>query len=171
LRTILPSGFAIGLAACAGSGIVSLPQGVTIAPGDYVITQGSPLARHQARSRTAGATIFLLKPSGDIRIITEVPAIAGPRGIQADRQGNLVFADAFAPAIRKITPRGTIETIHEGAPLMQPKDVAADLDGGRRESSHLPSSASPRMARCPQSTVVARSSRLTGSPSRRAGTT
>jgi hypothetical protein len=40
-----------------------------------------------------------------------------------------VFADAFGPAIRKITPRGTIETIHEGPRLMQPKDVSVDLDG------------------------------------------
>jgi sugar lactone lactonase YvrE len=129
LRSILLSGFTITAAACASGRIASLPQGVVLAPGDYVITQESPLARHQARSWTAGAAIFLLKPSGDIRLIAEVPAIAGPRGIQADKLGNLVFADAFAPAIRRITPRGTIETVYEGSPLMQPKDVAVDLDG------------------------------------------
>jgi sugar lactone lactonase YvrE len=129
LRVILLWGVTITAAACASGRIASLPQGVTIVPGDYVITQESPLARHQARSRIAGAAIFLLKPSGDIALIVEWPAIAGPRGIQADKLGNLVFADAFAPAIRKITPRGTIETIYEGSPLMQPKDVAVDLDG------------------------------------------
>jgi sugar lactone lactonase YvrE len=123
------SGVTITAAACASGRITSLPPGVTIASGDYVITQESPRARHQARSRTAGAAIFLLKGSGDIRLIAEVPAIAGPRGIQAGKLGNLVFADAFAPAIRRITPRGTIETIYEGSPLMQPKDVAVDLDG------------------------------------------
>jgi sugar lactone lactonase YvrE len=42
------------------------------------------------------------------------------------RSARVVLLDAFAPAIRRITPRGIVETLYEGAPLMKPKDVAPD---------------------------------------------
>jgi len=106
------------------------PAADLIGPGDYVITQESPAARQAARSRTAGAAIFLLKRSGQISTLAKPPAVAGPRGIRVDNDGTLVFADPIGGAIRRLTRDGTVRTVLQGKPLAEPKDVAIDRDGG-----------------------------------------
>jgi streptogramin lyase len=99
---------------------------VKIRPGDIVITQESPSVRRAERSKTAGADIFLLRPSG-IETIARPPAITGPRGIRADADGSFIFADFAGPAIRRLHRDGSITTVAEGAPLQAPKDVNADM--------------------------------------------
>jgi sugar lactone lactonase YvrE len=101
-----------------------------IQAGDYVITQESPLLRQRHRSLTAGAAIFVLKPSGKILTVARPPQVSGPRGIRQDRDGSFIFADPFAHAIMRLTRAGEVETVKRGAPLSAPKDVALDHQGG-----------------------------------------
>jgi sugar lactone lactonase YvrE len=131
---MLPIAVALGLAACQSTMSAGRPAPGSVdrrlEPGDYVITQESPAARQAARSRTAGSAVFLLKASGQIERLASPPAVSGPRGIRQDRDGSVIFADTLAPAIRRITPDGTVETVYAGSPLEQPKDIALDQDGG-----------------------------------------
>jgi sugar lactone lactonase YvrE len=101
-----------------------------IEKGDIVVTQESPRARHQQHSRTAGAAIFVLKPSGKVETIARPPAVTGPRGVRMDRDGSFVFADVMAPGIGRLTRDSKVKWLHRGAPFKQPKDVAIDRDGG-----------------------------------------
>lgn len=118
-----------GLGACIAAPTAAMATS-PIEPGDYVITQESPAARHAAKSRTAGSAIFLLKASGKIETLAVPPAVSGPRGIREDKDGSLIFADALGSAIGRIMRDGTLKTVFRGAPLAQPKDIALDRDGG-----------------------------------------
>lgn len=110
-------------------GTVSVRAG-PITAGDFVITQESPRARQAAGDMTAGAAIFLLKPSGEITAIARPPRVSGPRGIRLDRDGTFVFADPIGASIGRLARDGSVTTLWRGAPLHQPKDVAVDRDGG-----------------------------------------
>ena len=128
IRLILRAAVWCGLSAVLFAGVAVARE--RIEKGDIVVTQESPRARQTQHSRTAGAAIFVLSPSGKVETIARPPAVTGPRGVRMDRDGSFVFADIMAPGIGRLTRDGKVKWLHRGKPFKQPKDVAVDRDGG-----------------------------------------
>jgi DNA-binding beta-propeller fold protein YncE len=95
-------------------------------PIEFIVTQESPAARKQQKSRTAGSSVYFFGRDGAILRVARPNAVLGPRGARTDKQGSVVFADIFGPAIKRMEADGTIATLASGSPLTGPKDIAFD---------------------------------------------
>ena len=127
IRIVTVVAVTLSLAACP-VGLHATETQLPLQSGDYLVTQASPEARHSEHNPTAQSFIFHVTGSGGIQTIARPPAIAAPRGIRALGQGQFVFADVGA--IRVMASDGTVRTLYKGAPLILPRDVALDHDGG-----------------------------------------
>lgn len=96
---------------------------------EFIVTQESPLARLQQRSKTAQSFVFYFRHDGAILLIAQPNAVLGPRGARTDKDGSVIFADFAASGIKRLAANGQVTTVISGAPLTAPKDVAIAASG------------------------------------------